>query len=309
MDVKQMQALVAIADHGTFSAAADSLGTVQSNVSGRIARLERELDTELVDRTSGRLTNSGEIVCARARRIMSEMSSIASDVVALGADIQGRVVIGMIGTTGRWLVPRLVSVQRQQYPLIQLRIVEGTNSTLEPGLEQGKLDLAVLSQPVASSDLNDTDLFSEDLVLIVPIDSQIARRHTPVELDELVGADLLLPLEGTPIRNEIDEACAKLGVTLTPLVELDGLRTLASLVFDGYGNAILPATALSQHLRDRFAAVPIVGLPPRHVGLAIRRHGFPATPVRAVREVLFQLVGEGESLPQGVHPLVGAEIA
>jgi len=308
MDVKQMQALVAIADHGTFSAAADALGTVQSNVSGRIARLERELDTELIDRQTGHLTGSGEIVCARARRILSEMSSIASDVVALGADIQGQVVVGMIGTTGRWLVPRLVSVQRQEYPLIRLRIVEGTNSTLEPSLVQGKLDLAVLSQPVVSSDLNDTDLFSEDLVLIVPIDSQIARRHQPVELDELVGLDLLLPLEGTPIRNEIDEACDTRGIRLTPLVELDGLRTLASLVFDGYGNAILPATALSQHLRDRFVGIPIVGLPPRHVGLAIRRLGFPATPVRAIREVLFQLVAEGDSLPPGVHPLVGAEI-
>jgi LysR family hydrogen peroxide-inducible transcriptional activator len=308
MDVKQMQALVAIADHGTFSSAADALDTVQSNISGRIARLEAELDTELVDRSSGQLTASGEIVCARARRILSEMASIASDVVALGADIQGPVAVGMIGTTGRWLIPPLLTAQRQRYPLIQLRIVEGTNSTLEPGLIQGKLDVAVISQPVGSTDLNDTDLFTEDLVLIVPADHRLAREERPAELSELAEMDLLLPLPGTPLRVEIDEACAAIGVRLRPIVEMDGVRTLASLAFDGYGPAILPATALSRHLKDRFAALPVAGLPPRRVGLAIRRHGFPATSVRAIRELLFQLVAEGDALPQGVHPLVGAEM-
>jgi LysR family hydrogen peroxide-inducible transcriptional activator len=308
MDVRQMQALVAIADHGTFSAAADALGTVQSNISGRIARLEAELDTELVDRASGQLTPSGELVVVRARRILTEMSSIASDVVALSADVQGRVIVGMIGTTGRWLIPRLVGAQRNHYPLIRLRIVEGTNSALEPGLVQGLLDLAVLSQPVLSSDLNDTDLFSEDLVLIAPADSAFAAYERPITLAELEGMELLLPLEGTSLRREIDEACAKQGIALRALVELDGLRTLASLAFDGYGMAILPATALSSHMRDRFTAVPIADLPPRRVGLAIRRHGFPSTPVRAVRELLFRLVAQSDSLPPGVHPMVNTEL-
>ena len=80
-----------IADHGTFSNAADALGTVQSNISNRIARLESELGTPLVNRATGNLTESGVIVVERARRILSELRAIASDVSELNAEIRGQV--------------------------------------------------------------------------------------------------------------------------------------------------------------------------------------------------------------------------
>ena len=71
MEIRQLEALVGIADHRTFSRAADALGTVQSNISNRIARLEDELGTELVNRSTGALSESGEIVVQRARRILN----------------------------------------------------------------------------------------------------------------------------------------------------------------------------------------------------------------------------------------------
>ena len=60
MELRHLQALVAVAEHGSFSSAADHLGTVQSNISAHVARLERELGTTLVDRSAGRLTADGE---------------------------------------------------------------------------------------------------------------------------------------------------------------------------------------------------------------------------------------------------------
>jgi LysR family hydrogen peroxide-inducible transcriptional activator len=309
MDLKQLQALVAIADHGSFSEAAYAIGTVQSNVSTRIARLESELGTELINRQSGALTTSGEIVTRRARRILSEASSITADVVALDAAVQGDVAIGLIGTTGRWLVPQLLAAQRENYPLVRLQIVEGTNSSLEPRLANGQLELAVLSQPIQSAELNDTELFSEDMMLVVAREHPLAKSDGPIPLEALVELDLLMPLRGTAIRREIDVATALVGVHLHAAIELDGMRTLASLAFDGYGPAILPATALPTHLRDRFVAVPIQGLPQRHVGLAVRRYGIPSTPVRAIRQLLFRLVAQATALPQGVHPNVPAEMA
>ena len=80
MELKHLQALVGIADTGSFSAAADAVGTVQSNVSAHVARLERELDVTLVDRSSGRLTEEGEVVVARARRMLAELDALVSDV-------------------------------------------------------------------------------------------------------------------------------------------------------------------------------------------------------------------------------------
>src|SRR5580658_2430882 len=100
VELKHLQALVGIADTGSFSAAAEAIGTVQSNISAHVARLERELDVLLVDRASGRLTEEGEVVVARARRMMAEMDAMVSDVVAMRHEVRGTVRVGMIGTTG-----------------------------------------------------------------------------------------------------------------------------------------------------------------------------------------------------------------
>jgi DNA-binding transcriptional LysR family regulator len=305
MDIKQLQALVGIADQGTFSEAANALGTVQSNISGRIARLEAELGGPLIDRSSGHLTTAGEMVVARARRILTEVTSIYADVSASAHEVQGEVSLGVIGTTGRWLIPRLLEAQRRDFPLLRLRITEGTNSSLEPRLASGQIDLAVLMQPVLHDDLNDTELFNEDITLLVPLSHPLAHR-TSVTLHEVAAIDVLLPLSGTPLRREIDDAAEGLGVTLKPLLEVDGLRTLASLAFDGHGPAVLPATALPRHLRNEFVAIPLEGIPPRRVALAVRRYGFPPSNVRAVRALLFDLVANGVDLPSGVHPVLGS---
>jgi DNA-binding transcriptional LysR family regulator len=301
MEIRQLEAVVGIAEHGTFSNAAVALGTVQSNISARIARLERELGTELIDRASGSLTESGEIVASRARRILSELSAISSDVSELNADIHGKVLLGMIGTASRWMAPLLLAAQRTAYPHIALRITEGTNSTIEPQLVNGQLDLAVLAWPALAPELDEVDLFSEDLVVIVDKRHEIARTKGSISLSALSAYELLLPLTGTPIRREIDEACRVQGVKLRPLIELDGIRTIASMTFDGYGPSILPATMLSRHLRDSFAAVHIENLAKRRVSLVVRRFGFPAAPVRAVHALLLDVVKNATDVPDGVY--------
>jgi len=292
---------VGIADHGTFSAAAEVLGTVQSNISTRIARLETELGTELVNRATGSLTESGEIVVDRARRILGELGAIGSDVSELSADIHGKVSLGMIGTAGRWIVPLLLESQRTTYPHIALRITEGSNSTIEPQLVHGQLDIAVLAWPVLADELSEVDLFSEDLVLIVDRHHEIAQSERSVSLAELADYELLLPLGGTPIRREIDEACTEQGVVLHPLIEVDGLRTIASMTFDGHGPSILPATMLSKHLRDKFVAVHISNLRRRRVVLASRRFGFPSAPVRAIQALLLDVVRTTANVPDSVY--------
>lgn len=300
MELRQLEALVEIEDHGTFSAAALALGTVQSNISARIARLEAELDVTLVNRSSGRLTEEGASVAARARRILSEVDAAVADVVAASSEVTGTVGVGVIGTTGRWLAPLLLGALRDLHPRISLRIVEGTSTTLEPQLATGQLDLAVVTLPLQVDGLSTSRLFDEDLVLVVAMGHPFTRRALPLPLDVLEGLELLLPLSGTALRVELDHAAAAAGVTLRASIELDGLRTLASLVFDGYGPAILPATAVSRHLRDRFALLPVAGLGRRHVGIAVRRHGLPSAPSRAVQALLEALVAFGE-LPEGLH--------
>ncbi len=300
MELRQLEALIGIADHHSFSNAADILGTVQSNISSRISKLEHELGSELVDRTTGKLTESGEVVVQRARRIFTEIRGIGSDVSELTSEVRGEVHLGMIGTAGRWIVPLLLELQRERYPHVALKISEGTNSSIEPRIVSGQLDLAVLAWPITAPELTDTQLFTEDLVLIVPKDHPLTKETLPLPFALVAAQELLLPMIGTPIRKEIDEAAAKARVTLHPLVELDGLRTIASLTFDGYGLAILPATMLAKYPRVNFEGLPIDGIERRRAVLAMRRFGFPSAPVRAVQGLLQQIM-DNHSTPDGVY--------
>ena len=207
--------------------------------------------------------------------------------------------VGVIGTTGRWLVPVLLDGQRRHLPQVTLRIVEGTSTTLQPQLANGQLDLAVVTLPLMDDALATTPLFDEDLVLVVAIGHPLTRVAHPIGMDVAAGLSLLL-LSGTALRDELDAAASAAGVQLHGAIELDGLRTIASLVFDGYGPAILPATAVPKHLRARFALIPVEGLGRRRVGIAVRRHGLPSAPSRSVRALLEQLVADGP-LPAGLH--------
>ncbi len=257
MELRHLQALTAISDHGTFSAAAEHLNTVQSNISAHVARLERELGAPLVDRADGSLTEEGAVVVARARRILSELDALVADVAACKDEVTGTVRVGMIGTTARWLVPRLMDMARQRHPKLRLVVVEGIGTGLEPQLASGQLDLAVLNLPLSGRDLVARQLFEEDLMLMVPEGHAMADPKHPLGLADLAEMELLLPLPGTAFRDELDAVTRPLGITLLPAAEIDGLRLIASLTFEGYGPAILPATAIPSYLRSQFHPVPV----------------------------------------------------
>ena len=301
MELKHLQALLGIADTGSFSAAAASIGTVQSNVSAHVAKLERELEVQLVDRASGRLTEEGEVVIDRARRVMSELEAMVADVTALRAEVVGTVRLGMIGTTGRWLVPQLFDLLRIRHPHIHLNVADGASAPLEQQLASGQLDLAVVSFPLSGDEIMAAQLFDEDLVVVLPRQHPLAAEPS-LTLERLSELELLLPAPGTALRAEIDSVTTPARVELHPAMELDGVRLIASLAFDGYGPAILPATAVPGHQRERFAVLAVEGLPRRRVGVAQRRRGLPSAPARAVIDVLGLVVNDTLSMPEGIHP-------
>jgi DNA-binding transcriptional LysR family regulator len=300
MDFRQLQALIAIADHGSFSAAATALHTVQSNVSSHVARLERELGVQLVDRQSGQLTEEGQAVVERGRRIGAELEAAVADVAALRHEVVGTSRIGMIGTTARWLAPLLLDGMARAHPKVRLVIGDGTSATLQPHLASGSLDAAVVNLPQSDPDLMDRPLFDEDLVLVVPSNHALAAKGQ-ISLSELDGFELLLPAPGTVFRLEIDAACQAAGVSLQPRAELDGVRLIASLTLQGYGPAILPATGLGDGLSG-FTRVNVSGLPRRRVGVVLRRRGRPSAPARAMLETLDAMVAANLDPNRGVHP-------
>ena len=165
----------------------------------------------------------------------------------------------------------------------------------------GQLDLAVVTFPLSGDEIMVAELFQEDLMLVLPKDHPLAELAS-VPLARLADLELLLPAPGTALRVEIDSAVLPARIELRPAMELDGVRMIASLAFDGYGPAVLPATAVPGHLRERFAVMPVDGLPRRSVGVAQRRRGLPSAPVRAVIDVLGLVVNDLLSMPEGIHP-------
>jgi DNA-binding transcriptional LysR family regulator len=302
MDLRQLNALVAIAEHGSFSAAADALATVQSNVSTHVKKLEIELGSELVDRASGELTEAGILAVDRARHVLAELDALNSDVTALSSDVAGTVRIGAIGTVARWMIPELLETVPLSHPLLNLVFCESTTIGIERQLATGYVDLGVLVLPASGSEVRAVALFEEDLGLALPRSHPLADRDS-LDITEIAELPLLLPMPGSNYRDALDALAVRARVTVRPLAETDSLRLLQALTFEGCGFAILPSSALPTSERPAWRLVPVEGITPRVVGVVQRRLGKPGAPVRAVLEILEGLVAGTDRLPIGIRAI------
>jgi DNA-binding transcriptional LysR family regulator len=302
MDLRQLASLVAVAETGTFSAAAARLHTVQSNVSTHVARLERELGVTLVDRAAGRLTEEGEVVVARARRVSAELEALTADVASLRDEISGSVRLGIIGTTARWLMPPLLTAMGERHPKVRVTTLEANTTALLPHLVTGALDLGVVNLPVSDPDLTVETVFEEDLILVAPPDHPLSVDRE-VGLAELAEHELLLTPSGTSIRVLLDAAADAAGLRLRPKAEVDGLRLIASLCFEGFGAGVLPASAIPRWLTPgHWRRIPLRDLPRRSVAMACRRRARLSAPARALQEALRAVVSDQASAQPGVFP-------
>jgi molybdate transport repressor ModE-like protein len=304
MDLRQLTTLVAIADHGSFSAAARALYTVQSNVSSHIARLEKELGVTLVDRQRGGLTDDGVVVVEKARRVLHELDDITAEMASRGDEVRGDTRLGVLGTTARWLLPQLLGHLSRQHPGVHVTVHEGNTTNLIPRLVSQQLDAAIVHLPVDDPEVTVEPLFAEDLVLLVHTKHHLSK-YDSVPLAELAYEPLMLPPTGAALRRAIDKAASGCGIELQPQVEIDGVRLLASLAFEGFGAAIVPATSVPRWLKGDFKRIAVPELPRRVVGWVQRRRPTPGTPTRALQSVLRDVVATQGAKQPGVY--VGAE--
>jgi LysR family hydrogen peroxide-inducible transcriptional activator len=236
-------------------------------------------------------------VVDRARRVIAEMEAIEADVASINDEVSGNARLGVIGTTARWLVPPLVEAMRSRHPRVRLVVVDATTTSLVPQLAASKLDLAVVNLPVDEPEVVVERLFDEDAVLIAPKTHPLAKR-AKVKLADLAKYEILLSAPGTAFRDELDHAAREAGVTLRPQAEIDGMRLLATLAFQGFGAAVLPASAAPGWVGGDWVRIPVTDAPGRVAGLAYRRRGMLSAPARALADVLREVVRQrGENHP------------
>ena len=300
MDLRQLNHLIAVAEHQSFSAAARALHTVQSNVSTHVAKLEKELGAALIDRHTMEPTAEGRAVLERARRIRTELQAINDDIVSMRHEVAGEVRIGCIGTTGRWMASPLLGRLAERHPALRPVLVDATTTSLTPRVLDGDLDMAIVNTPVVEAGLESEPLFDEERIIVAPADHPLADRGT-IDVADLAEHPVMLTPRGTTFRDAIDQELAAAGVRLTAAAEVDGLRLLASLAYQGYAPALLPASAVSGYPDGNWSLVHVAGLARRSVGLVRNRRTTPSMPIRAAREVLLDVIREIAPHQPGIH--------
>jgi DNA-binding transcriptional LysR family regulator len=299
MDLRHLDTLLAIADEGSFTAAADSLSTVQSNVSEQVRQLEGELGAQLLirSRRGAQPTECGEVVLEHARRIRRELDAMRVDLSAVQGLEVGDSSFGIVGTASRWVVPALVADLHQRAPGIRLRVVEAASERLMADTATGDLAQAVVTEPVSHPNLDAETLLEEAVVAVVPAGTPMPR--PPVPLAALLEHRLVLPPPENPLRQEVELAAKSLGLDVVVSVEVEGIRLVADLVAAGAGASILPETAVPPELAN-VRTISIAEMPPRRLALITGRGTYLSLADVALRECLLEVVA-GRGAPGRVR--------
>jgi DNA-binding transcriptional LysR family regulator len=255
MELHQLRYLVAVVDHGSFTAAADSLHVSQSGVSAQLAKLERELGAPLLERgpRQVRLTTAGTELLPLAREALRSIETIAGRADELANVVRGRVRLGMI--VGCSIPPFLdaIAAFHRARPGVEISLAEDTSYLLQTRVLAGELDVALISYAEDAVDgLRVSRISDERLAVISQPGHPIAGR--PVRLRDLAGHTVLCLPQGTGIRTALDRSCARRGITVDVDIDATSPETLLGLTARGLGVSVLTT---SMAARDGLTATPI----------------------------------------------------
>lgn len=238
-----LQALIAIADSGSFSEAALRLQLSQSAVSYGIAALEDELGVVLLTRGrhGAHLTPVGEQIVERARRITYLLDDVVKQAnLAKGLE-GGYVRLASFRSAASHLLPEVIAEFCRRYPAIAVRIAEYDDCPeAEEDLRRGRVDLAITYLP-PSGDLETWDLAQDDFVVLFPPDFQPSGDR--ITWADLTTYPLVMAPEGDLCDGLVYEHCARYGIALTPKYHVRSDATIVSMVAKGLGATISPRLA------------------------------------------------------------------
>src|SRR5690348_4064184 len=243
MDLRQLRYLVALADERHFTRAAEREHIAQPALSQQIRRLEEEVGVALVERTTRRvsITEAGDVLVARARRILSELNAAEAEIEALRGILTGHVSVGAMHTMGPVDVSLALAIFHQRHPGVELTVLEQSSEELAEMLRDDVLDLAYLSvtERIESHGLGLHQLVSEELVVILPRAHPLAKR-SGVRMSELAGEQFISYREGSRLREILNLAAREAKFDPHVMLESNESRRIRRLVGRGMGVAILP---------------------------------------------------------------------
>jgi DNA-binding transcriptional LysR family regulator len=243
MELRQLRYLVALADERHFTRAAERAHIAQPALSQQIRRLELEIGAPLVERTTRRvaMTEAGEVLVARARRVLAEIEAANSELQLLKGLLSGRVTVGAMHTMGPIDVSLVLARFRERHPGVELTVREQASEELAELLRVDELDLAFLSvtERVESHGLGLRQLVLEELVAVLPKDHGLAKRRR-VRMGELAGEQFISYRPGARLRELLLSAAREAGFEPRITLESNESDRIRRLVARGLGVAVLP---------------------------------------------------------------------
>ena len=286
MDKASLEAFIAVAETGSFSAAATRLQLTQPAVSKRIAALEASIGSRLFDRIGRRagLTEAGLALLPRAGTILGEIAAAGRALRELGGKVRGRLAIGTSHHVGLHRLPPLLREYSRRHPEVDLEIDFMDSEKAHEAVLQGRLEFAVVTLDPAGSDprLRSRTVWNDPLSAMVSAEHPLAALPSP-RLEDLAAWPAILPGAGTYTGQILRALFAARGMALRVGMSTNYLETLRMLASIGLGWSVLPDTMLSGDLRR----IPTEGLQlERQLGYVVHRDRSLSNAARALLALL-----------------------
>ncbi|HEX8570606.1 MAG TPA: hydrogen peroxide-inducible genes activator [Caulobacteraceae bacterium] len=288
--LRQLQYLKLLAEHGSFSRAAEAAHVTQPTLSAGIQELERTLGALVVDRARSGviLTPVGEEAVRRANEILASAEDLVQAARSAGRPLSGRFRLGVIPTIAPFLLPRALPLLRREYPELKLFLREDLTGRLITGLKSGALDAALIALPYDTTGLELATVGVDELAAVMPANHPLSARErlTPEQLDD---EELILLEDGHCLREHVLGACELDTPRGEGAFAATSLHTLVQMVGSGLGVSLLPAMAIDAGLTDS-APVAVRPLqaehPEREIVVAWRAGSSRGADARLLAEVL-----------------------
>lgn len=273
--LRQLQFLIAIAENGSFSKAAQACSVTQPTLSSAIKDLEAQLGAQLLERQArgASLTPAGESVVRRSRSVMNDMHDLVAAASEAGAPLSGEFRLGAIPTVAPYVLPDALPVIRQRHPELKLYLREDLTDRLIEALHARKLDAAIIALPWEMSGIDTMTLYDDEFLLIAPSKHKLLEKEH-VGTDDLADEDVLLLEDGHCLRAHAKAVCALTHGRKGVEVSATSLQTLVQMVAGELGVSLVPKLALDAGVAAgldvdvRSFKTPIYG---RSIGVAWRK--------------------------------------
>jgi len=236
----ELRVMVALAESGHFTRAAERLGMSQSSLSASLVKLEKQLGTRLFDRHTRacRVTEAGAALLPSARRLVEDWDRLFADAQDFARFSRGRVTIAAPNAQCALLLPPVIRAFQDSHPGVRVVLHDVPEHEVHALVRSGVADFGIATQTDARTDLLSSAMSADEFIAVLPPDHPLVARRT-LEWAQLARVPVIGYLPGNPVRRMLDDKLAERAIALDYAYEIALPWTMMGLTREGLGVAIV----------------------------------------------------------------------